>query len=147
MSTDILEAVRDLRRSVSRAATAAFSESGVGPKQVLVLRELRRGGTVSQIELSRATLTEPVAMMRALDALERRGLTRRAACHEDRRRKLVSLTPEGGRAVGELDEAYEALSALANGALSPRERAQFCSLAARISKALQGESTGVESDG
>ena len=139
MSTNILAALTDLRRGLSHAAVVAFSESGVGPKQVLVLRELRRAGKLSQVELSRATATEPVALMRALDALERRGWTRREGCSGDRRRKLVSLTPAGERELDELDVAYEALSRLANGALPPRERAQFCSLAASISSALKGE--------
>jgi DNA-binding MarR family transcriptional regulator len=137
MSTDVLDALRDLRRSLSRAATFAFAETGVGPKQVQLLRELRQAGSVSQVELSRATVTEPAALMRALDALERRGWTRRESCEDDRRRKLVSLTPAGGRALADLDGAYEALRALANGALSPRDRVQFCTLAARISAALQ----------
>ena len=145
MSINVLDAIFELRRSLSRGGTAAFSETGVGPRQVLVLRELRRAGSLSQVDLSRATVMDPVALMRALDALERRGWTRREACPEDRRRKLVStaIEPftafplEGKRALARLDGAYEALSALANGALPPRERAQFCELAARISAALQ----------
>jgi MarR family transcriptional regulator for hemolysin len=143
MSTDILESIRDLRRSLSRAATAAFADTGVGPKQVQLLRELRRGGNVSQVELSRATLTEPAGLMRALDALERRGWTRRESCDDDRRRKLVSLTPAGKRAVSQLDGSYEALRSVANGALSPKERLQFCALAARISAALHEAGAGV----
>ena len=54
MSTDILDTLRDLRRALSRAAAAHFEETGVGSKQVAVLRELRRVGTASQVELSRA---------------------------------------------------------------------------------------------
>ena len=136
MSTDVIDALRDLRRSLSRAATAAFSATGVGPKQVEILRELRRAGNLSQVELSRATVTEPAALMRALDALQRRGWTRREGCQDDRRRKLVSLTPAGERALAELDGTYEALSSVANRAISPRERAQFCALAAKIAAAL-----------
>jgi DNA-binding MarR family transcriptional regulator len=137
MSSDVLDAIFDLRRSLSRGGTAAFSETGVGPRQVLVLRELRRAGSLSQVELSRATVMDPVSLMRALDALERRGWTRRESCPTDRRRKIVSLTPAGERALTGLDNAYEALRALANGALSPRERVQFCTLAARIAVAMQ----------
>jgi DNA-binding MarR family transcriptional regulator len=137
MSSDVLDAVFDLRRALARGGTATFIETGVGPRQVLVLRELRRAGSMSQVELSRATAMAPVSVMRALDALGRRGWTSRESCPVDRRRKLVSLTPAGQRALASLDGAYEALQALANGALSPRERVQFCKMAARIAVALQ----------
>ncbi len=136
MATDILEAFRALRRSLARAAAAVFAETGVGPKQVVVLRELRRAGSASQIDLSRATTTDPAAMMRALDALERRGWVLRSSCEGDRRRKLVSLTAEGRRALGELDVAYDALRSLANAALSSSERRQFCAAAAKLATKL-----------
>lgn len=99
---------------------------------MVILRELRLAGPVSQVELARATMTDPAALMRALDALERRGWVTRTSSEDDRRRKLVSLTPDGRSAVGRLDAPYEELRALANGGLSEREREQFCELAARV---------------
>jgi DNA-binding MarR family transcriptional regulator len=142
MSSDVLDAIFDLRRALARGGAGAFSETGVGPRQVLVLRELRRAGSTSQVDLSRATVMDPVSVMRVLDALERRGWTRRDSHPEDRRRKLVSITPEGKRALADLDNAYEGFRTLANAALSPRERVQFCTMAARIAVALQTADTG-----
>lgn len=124
--------LRDLRRSLSRAAAAIFARTGVGPKQVLVMRELARLGSTSQVDLALGTATDPAALMRAIDALERRGWVRRAGCTDDRRKKLVSLTPEGRREVGALDEAYESLRALLDEGLTAAERKQFCAIAAKL---------------
>lgn len=136
MPADVIDALRELRRSLSRAAATAFAGTGVGGRQVAVLRELRRAGHASQAALSRATVTDPAAMMRSLDALERRGWVLRAGCADDRRCKLVSLTPEGRRALAELDRPYEALRGRANRALSGGERERFCAIAAKIAAAL-----------
>jgi membrane fusion protein (multidrug efflux system) len=137
MSMDVVEAIRALKRAIARAAVGAFKDTGVGPQQFAVLHEVRRAGKASQAELARATFTDPAALMRALDSLERRGWVRRSSAGDDRRRKLVSLTPAGRRALVELDSAFEALRAQADGALSSRERKQFCSLAAKLASHLE----------
>jgi DNA-binding MarR family transcriptional regulator len=129
--------VRALRRALSRAGSAAFSETGVGPKQVLILREIRSGKQVSQVELSRATSTDPAGLMRALEALERRGWVHRIGCEDDRRRKLVSLTRDGERAMTLLDVRYQSLRRLTNGALTVAERRQFHALATKIALTLE----------
>jgi DNA-binding MarR family transcriptional regulator len=134
---DVFEALRDLRRSFARAASFAFAETGAGGRQVVVLRELRRAGRTSQAELSRATLTDPAAIMRTIGVLERRGWVQRASCADDRRCKLVSLTPAGGHALAELDRPFEALRALANRALSSGERDRFCAIAEKLAAALE----------
>jgi DNA-binding MarR family transcriptional regulator len=136
---DVFEALRNLRRALSRAAASAFADTGAGGRQVVVLRELRRSGSVSQAQLSRATLTEPAGTMRTLAALERRGWIARAGCAEDRRRKLVSLTPAGRRALVELDRPFEALLARANRALTRGERERFCATAAKLAAALDDD--------
>jgi len=136
MAADVIDALRELRRALSRAATSVFAESGVGGRQVVVLRELRRAGRTSQACLARATATGPAAMMRTLDALERRGWVVRASSAADRRCKLVSLTPEGTRALAQLDRPFEALRTLAKQALTAGERDRLCALAAKLSRAL-----------
>jgi DNA-binding MarR family transcriptional regulator len=137
MSTDLLDTLRALRRSMSRAAASAFAGTGVGPKQVLVLRELRRVGGASQVDLSRATLTDPATIMRAIDGLERRGWVVRSSAEGDRRRNVVSLTDEGRRALAGLDVPYEALRSHANRALSRAERDRFCELAGKVAAVLE----------
>jgi DNA-binding MarR family transcriptional regulator len=129
---DVLDALRDLRRALSHAAAGAFAGTGIGPRQAVVMRELRHGGSASQADLSRATATDPAAMMRALDVLERRGWVLRSSCEVDRRRKLVSLTAEGRRALAAVDEGYDALRAVTNDGLSSAERRQFCAIAAKL---------------
>lgn len=136
-SPDVIDAFRVLKRSLTRAATGAFAGTGVGPRQVVLLRELRRLGKASQVELSRATDTDPAALMRSIDSLEMRGWVQRSSCVDDRRCKLVSLTPEGRRALRGIDVSYEALRAQANGALPDAERRQFCELAVKLAAVLE----------
>jgi MarR family transcriptional regulator for hemolysin len=138
-TADVFDALRSLRRALSSAAASAFADTGAGGRQVVVLRELRRTGGVSQAELSRATLTDPAGMMRTLAALERRGWIVRAGCADDRRRKLVSLTPAGRRALAELDRPFEALLARANRALTGSERERFCETAEKLAAALRDD--------
>jgi DNA-binding MarR family transcriptional regulator len=145
MSTDLIKAITLLRRALSRAATTALATSGVGPRQVAVLRELRANGPVSQVELARSTSTDPAGLMRAIDALEARGWARRTVCDHDRRSKIVSLTPEGLRAVQELDVTYDALRALADGALTPAERRQFTAIAGKLAAAFDAAAVAAHS--
>src|SRR5512146_2710236 len=136
-TADILDAVGVVRRALSRAAASAFSGTGVGPKQVQILREIRSAGKIAQVDLSRATSTDPAGLMRVIDALESRGWLRRTSTERDRRRKLVALTPAGLRAMNDLERTYDSLRRLTNGALNDTERRQFCSLAAKVAVTLE----------
>jgi DNA-binding MarR family transcriptional regulator len=136
MTTDLIASVVRLKRSIARAATTAFADSGVGPRQLGVLRELRQTGPVSQVELARSSATDPAGLMRAIDTLEARGWVRRSSSEQDRRCKLVSLTPTGLRALGALDATYAPFRARIDGALTPTERRQFCALADKVAAAL-----------
>jgi DNA-binding MarR family transcriptional regulator len=136
MSTDLIQAIVRLRRSLTRAATAAFASTGVGPRQLGVLRELRHAGPVAQVELARSTATDPAGLMRAIDALEARGWVQRTGSEHDRRCKLVSLTPQGQRALQGLDVTYAPLRSLAEEALTPAERRQFITLAEKLTTAI-----------
>lgn len=147
-SADVLAVFRIMRRALGRAATQTFARSGVGPKQVLALRELRDMGSVTQVELARATVTDPAAMMRVIDSLERRGWVERSSAEDDRRCKRVSLTPEGRRSLREVDADYERLRSVVNGALSTAERKQFCALAAKVAVVLEAAAvTSLARDG
>ncbi|MGB8931745.1 MAG: MarR family transcriptional regulator [Anaeromyxobacteraceae bacterium] len=137
MPQDVISAIVRLRRSLSRAATAALSGWGVGPRQLSVLRELRQTGPLSQVELARSTATDPAGMMRTIDALEERGWVRRTSKAEDRRCKIVSLTPQGQRAVLELDATYAPLAALASASLTSAERLQFIALTGKLTAAFE----------
>jgi DNA-binding MarR family transcriptional regulator len=137
MSTDLIQSIVRLRRALTRAAATAFAGSGVGPRQLGVLRELRRAGPLLQVDLARSTATDPAGLMRAIDALEERGWVERSSSEQDRRCKRVSLTPRGKLALEELDVTYEPLRALAQGALTPAERRQFSALAEKLASAFE----------
>lgn len=137
---DVVTGIDLLRRALTRAACAAFSGSGVGPKQVLILHEIHDDEGICQVDLAQATLTDPAGLMRALDALEKRRWIRREPCADDRRRKRISLTPEGRRALADVDRSFEAFRTAANSTLTRAEQRQFCELAAKVATGLEAVS-------
>ncbi|MDP1822608.1 MAG: MarR family transcriptional regulator [Archangium sp.] len=139
MSTIVLDAIAQLRRSVARAAATAFPEVGSG-RQAAILRELRSSGPISQVSLARATASDPSFMVRLLDDLEERGLVRRSRSKADRREMAVGLTPKGRKALGPLDAALERLGEATEAGLTARERAVFVTLAGKIGRSLTSAS-------
>jgi len=59
----------------------------------MALLQLSRSGPVSQRELAERVGVEGPTLVRLLDNLEEQGLIERQACEDDRRVKLVHLTP------------------------------------------------------
>jgi DNA-binding MarR family transcriptional regulator len=89
---------RDLRVVFSRLRRR-FIEAASGheltPSQVAVLSRLAKGGAASASDLAAAEHVRPQAVAPLVVALEQRGLVRRCPDPSDRRRQLLSLTPEG----------------------------------------------------
>jgi DNA-binding MarR family transcriptional regulator len=137
MSSDVLDEFSRLRRALARAYGAAIAGSEVGPLQFGLLRELRRSGPGSQAALSRVMVIDPAAMVRLVDALVARGWALRTASEEDRRQKLVSLTPAGRRMLKALDGPFEAFEASVDGALTAPERKAFKAIARKLVAALE----------
>jgi DNA-binding MarR family transcriptional regulator len=84
-----------------------------------LLARLAELGPSSQRELGERLRKDPADMVRLLDAAQERGLVRRDADPGDRRRRVVTLTPDGERelaakretAAGVQDELLAPLSA------------------------------------
>jgi DNA-binding MarR family transcriptional regulator len=77
------------------------SDAGISALQFGVLRMLSNGKlTIS--ELSALMLLAPATLVPVVDALERKGLARRAQDPNDRRRTPLLLTPAGAELVGRL---------------------------------------------
>ncbi|MEO7995611.1 MAG: MarR family transcriptional regulator, partial [bacterium] len=122
MSTTLLDTIVTLKRTLARAAFAAFSGE-VSARQTAVLREIRAAGPVSQVCLARATASDPSFIVRTLDDLEKRGLVTRQRSTTDRRERVVDLTPQGLEALGPLDVAYNRLADAVDQSLTTKERA------------------------
>ncbi|MFB9676831.1 MarR family winged helix-turn-helix transcriptional regulator [Streptosporangium vulgare] len=84
-----------LRKVVDDGMTAG----GLSLARTKVLRALDGRGAMRQSSLARELGHAPRSVTQSVEALEREGLIERAADPEDGRSKLVSLTPEGTRAL------------------------------------------------
>lgn len=136
MSTNILDAIVQLRRAAARAAAVTFT-GDLSARQGAILRELRVSGPVSQIVLARATASDPAFVARMLERFERRGLVSRRRSKTDRRQMSVSLTARGKKALGPVDVAYERLMRVAQESLSRDERRTFVRLATKVGASLE----------
>jgi DNA-binding MarR family transcriptional regulator len=104
----VMDSRGDWRRKVAEATGLPFSR----------VRALRRlvDGPLTLRDLAEAMGSDAPAATLTVNHLEARGLVRREPHPEDRRAKIVTLTPEGRRLVGAAkrvtDRAPDALAAL-----------------------------------
>jgi DNA-binding MarR family transcriptional regulator len=83
-------------------ALDAFEPTGLNPQHHAVLSLLEEGSCRQQGTLADRLGYDKSLMVGLLDDLEERGLILRKRDPDDRRRHLVSLTPAGKEALGEL---------------------------------------------
>jgi DNA-binding MarR family transcriptional regulator len=74
---------------------AALTELGLSGRELLLLSFVRSSSGLSQQELSARLGLDPTIVVGLVDALEDRGLVRRAKDPADRRRNVLSATPQG----------------------------------------------------
>ena len=131
--------------NIFRVATAVrnhFEQSVLSEQQLswsafvalFVLRvwgEQESSELADQIGISGGTLTG------VLKTLEKKGLAERRPNERDRRRVLVSLTPEGLRVIEEIMPLFNHHEALVTRDLSPVERDQMASYLRRILRTLE----------
>ena len=135
MSTNVLEAITQLRRAVARSAAVTFT-GDISGRQAAILREIGASAPVSQVALARATAMDPSALVRMLDDLEERDLVERRRSDTDRREMMVSLTVRGRKALGPLDVAHRRLADATAGTLTADERRVFTALAEKMRGSL-----------
>lgn len=91
-------------------------------------------GSLTQRELTAATLMDKVAVNRACKGLEDRGLADRQPNEQDGRSHHLELTDDGQDMYGRIMPIAEAMDAEIFGCLSAEENAQFRDLLARVRK-------------
>ncbi len=104
---------------------AALTSLGLSGREFLLLSFVRSASGLSQQELSARLALDPTIVVGLVDALEDRGLVRRAKDPADRRRNVLSATSEGeaihDAAIAAARRAQEAFLA----PLSPTQRTQL----------------------
>lgn len=128
----VLSRVSRLARHLDRARRTAFAEHGLEPWEFDVLSALRRSGPPYQLSPGRLvveTMVTSGTMTNRVDRLAENGLVAREPDPDDRRGVLVTLTPDGRRAV---DSALDELLGLERALLASLSPDEATSLAASL---------------
>ncbi len=116
-----------------------FSEAGLQPGEFDVLATLRRAGQpymLSPTRLYEALMISSGGMTARLDRLERAGFTERRPDPNDRRGKLIALTPRGHAIVDETLTKHVANEEKLLAALTPAEQDKLNQLLKKLLAAL-----------
>lgn len=115
-----------------RLVTAGLASVDAHKWHYAVLAALHDHGPASQAELSRRTGIYRSDMVAVLNELEERGLLRRAPDPADRRRNVISMTPQGDRQLTRLDTLVASLQDDLLAPLSTADREQLVDLLSRL---------------
>ena len=133
----LVRTLGQLGRVVHQLAEEAVSPTGLGETEFRVLLQLfsQPEGLGHPGELCSGVAQSPANITRITDQLVARGLIRREASEQDRRRTILQVTPEGEAVVRSIvPAAYRPLSRLLT-ALGSDERVQLQSLLDRLVQA------------
>jgi MarR family 2-MHQ and catechol resistance regulon transcriptional repressor len=86
-------------RALNQIAERSIAETGLGLTDFAVLEALLHKGPLTIMEIHGKVPLALGSMTAAVDRLEKKALIIRTAAHDDRRAKLLKLTPEGRRVV------------------------------------------------
>ncbi|MGC5165479.1 MarR family winged helix-turn-helix transcriptional regulator [Luteimicrobium sp. DT211] len=128
--------VSRMHARVSRLLAAAFETDGAGLRSYhyRLLAALEQWGAMSQADLGRRTGIDRSDVTGALGELEPRGLVTRTPDPGHKRRKIVTITPDGVTRLGELDAVIDGVQEAFLAPLTPAQRREFLHLAARLAE-------------
>lgn len=133
-----VEVFNRCRRQLDEAMTA----TGVSMSRTTVLKELSEHGPMNQATLAARLGFAPRSITDTVDALERDGLAARCGDPNDRRARIVEITPTGALAFARaLAVKHETMDQIF-GALDASDRAQFAALLELIRVRVTSQSGG-----
>jgi DNA-binding MarR family transcriptional regulator len=100
-------ALRKASRRITRLYDMALASSGLKVTQMALLGQIRRSGPVPVGELAEALVMDSGALAHTLKPLERDGLVSLAVDPNDRRSRLVALTPLGEAKLAETGPLWD----------------------------------------
>lgn len=118
----------------SALLAAGFEADGDGLRgyHYRLLAALEQWGPASQADLGRDTGIDRSDVTAALTELESRGLVERRVDPDHRRRKIVTITPQGGDALAGLDAVIDRTQEAVLAPLTAAQRRQFVGLMAKL---------------
>ena len=116
-------------RRLQQIAVAVFlqetADSGITPVQFAALQATRNAAAIDQRTLARTIGFDTSTIAGVVDRLEARGLLRRQVSPDDRRVRLLSLTPEGDALLAQVVPAMQRAQVRMLAPLTKHERAEF----------------------
>jgi DNA-binding MarR family transcriptional regulator len=107
--TQVSVLIARLARVVRHRLEQVLTPTGLRQRHVVALSYLRGFGPTAQQSLGERLRMDPSSLVCLLNDLEEAGLVVRTRDRSDRRRAIVRLSPEGERALREVDHAVEAV--------------------------------------
>jgi MarR family 2-MHQ and catechol resistance regulon transcriptional repressor len=129
-------------RAVSQVAERSIAETGLGLSDFAALEALLHKGPQTITEIQAKVLLASGSMTAAVDRLERKGLVVRGSAPNDRRAKILELTPEGKRVVEAAFGRHAAELEAAMAVLNQKEKRQLYGLLKKLGLFAAGEGAG-----
>lgn len=123
-----------LLRKANQRHLAIFAQhiADLTPPQFAALAKLAEAGDTSQNQLGQMVAMDAATIKGVIDRLKSRGLVALAEHDSDRRRLVVSLTPDGRETVEALLREADAITAETLAPLTAREAATLARLLGKI---------------
>lgn len=145
-SFDFEHAPGHLIRRAQQLAVAVFMEETVAfdvtPVQYAILNALMDSSGVDQVTLAGRVAFDAATSGSVIGRLEAKGWVRREADTQDKRRKLLWLTPEGEKAALQMKRAVVRAQGRIVGPLAPAEREQLIALLHKLVVGHEAERQG-----
>lgn len=142
---DDLSFMRDISLITRRMRTYAersMAEHGLGFPEQAVIMQLCAQGTSNQESVARHFAVDKGAIAKTVSKLEQKGLITRTVNPQNKREKLLSLTPAADEVVADMKQAYEQLSKTMFAGLSAEDAARLSCDLARVAQNLSDVDEG-----
>jgi len=116
--------VKRLYLLISQRIDDALKSHGLGRSQWQVLFRVRRAGTLAQRDLQQALQVEPATLTGILDVLVAKGWLERSESAEDKRCRVLKLSPAGLALLATIPDPYEGVETRMLAGISDAERAR-----------------------
>lgn len=141
-SFDFARAPGHLIRRAQQIAVAEFvralADFDITPVQFALLNAVIDAPGVDQVTLAKTVAFDPATSGSVIGRLEAKGWLRREADVQDRRRKLLFVTPEGTQAVAQMSSAVAQVQKNILAPLSAQDQTQFLDLLVRLVAGHEG---------
>jgi MarR family transcriptional regulator, lower aerobic nicotinate degradation pathway regulator len=107
---------------IARKFAAAMDELGLRPPHFGVMRLLDAAPGRTQQELVEGALIDPSSMVKVIDELEQMGIAERRIHPDDRRKRVVYLTPAGHKTLAKALKVANGVADEVFGPLDAKER-------------------------